>query len=390
MPRSLPILLLLLLAGCGLMFNSPPRVRQVALADLDGDGAPDAYLANGRYGEPYTFPTEIDFQALFNDGTGAFASRTPPIESNNYTTVALADFNGDGAVDVALGGQTEAVLLNDGAGSFTRRGRLMQHPDTGAFQGRLALADLDGDGSVDIFGAFCCGGVAFDGPGKRWLLFSGNQVWLNNGRGNFRHTGQLLGRAGSNGVALGDLNGDGAIDAFVANGQTNVSVDGAQQYDTPNVVWLNDGSGQFHDSGQPLGRADSRAVALADVNGDGTLDAVVGNAAADEVWLNDGTGTFRDDGQRLGTEVTREVFLADLDGDGDVDLFAAGEEVGRVWLNDGSGRFAATEARVRYDEYDAVTLGDVDLDGDADVFVAGVRGYRVWLNGGDGRFSRAD
>ena len=82
---------------------------------------------------------------------------------------------------------------------------------------------------------------------------------------------------------MGDLDGDGDLDAFVA-----------QRSAQANKVWLNDGSGNFSDSGQSLGNSDSQGVALGDVDGDGDLDAFVGELRGDanKVWLNDGSGSF--------------------------------------------------------------------------------------------------
>jgi hypothetical protein len=131
--------------------------------------------------------------------------------------------------------------------------------------------------------------------------------------GFFKDTGQNLGSSSSFGVALGDLDGDGDLDAFVAN---------AYQ---PNKVWLNDGNGAFTDSGQSLGSSESWDVVLGDLDGDGDLDAFVANGydGANKVWLNDGTGTFTDSGQSLGNSESYGVALGDLDGDGDLDAFVA-------------------------------------------------------------------
>ena len=97
-------------------------------------------------------------------------------------------------------------------------------------------------------------------------------------------SGQALGNEISVAVTLGDLDGDGDLDAFVAN-----------VYNAPNRVLLNDGLGNFSDSGQSLGNGSSYDVSLADIDGDGDLDAFVANrsTASDRVWLNDGTGTFQ-------------------------------------------------------------------------------------------------
>ena len=77
-------------------------------------------------------------------------------------------------------------------------------------------------------------------------------------------------------ISLGDVDGDGDLDAFVVNG-------GSQA----NKVWLNNGSGSFSDSGQSLGTLISTEVALGDVDGDGDLDAFVANVGANKVWLNE-------------------------------------------------------------------------------------------------------
>ncbi|MBC8422446.1 MAG: right-handed parallel beta-helix repeat-containing protein, partial [Chloroflexi bacterium] len=89
-----------------------------------------------------------------------------------------------------------------------------------------------------------------------------------------------LGSSYSRAVALGDVDGDGDLDAFVANSH--------DAYGQGNKVWLNDGTGIFSDSGQSLGDSYSRDVALGDVDGDGDLDAFVGNSNSqpNKVWLN--------------------------------------------------------------------------------------------------------
>jgi len=139
----------------------------------------------------------------------------------------------------------------------------------------------------------------------------------------FVDSGQSLGSSESFGVALGDVDGDGDLDAFVAN-----------QAD-PNKVWLNDGNGIFTDSGQSLGSSDSFGVALGDVDGDGDLDAFVANYAGhNKVWLNGGSGIFTDSGQSLGDSPSVDVALGDVDGDGDLDAFVANDAQGnKVYEN---------------------------------------------------------
>ena len=95
---------------------------------------------------------------------------------------------------------------------------------------------------------------------------------------------------------------------------------------------------EFADSGQSLGSANSARAVLGDLDGDGDLDAFVGNNGANTVWMNDGSGTFTDSSQSLGTSDSQNVALGDLDSDGDLDAFVANyQSTNRVWINDGSG-----------------------------------------------------
>lgn len=385
-------------------WHRPPRVQEVALGDVNGDGLPDAYLAIAPDGEPYLHPDTL----LLNDGDGRFRDSGQDFGDRPSFAAAMADVDGDGDLDVIISQYGVRVYLNDGRGTLAGHA-ILPVPD-GVHRIDVALADLNGDGRPDIFGAGCCGGGSYSSSATGMLpLLPGSLVWLNNGERPSFGRGRATGQVGSHAVALGDVNGDGAPDAFLANG-TTLRVDGDAvmptptgrpgsgdghyqaaevDYDshTPNTVWFNDGRGVFSDSGQQLGASESHAVALGDVNGDGFLDAVVGNRGADEVWLNDGRGHFSDSGQRLGRFQTRSVFLADLDGDGDLDLVTGGEETARVWLNDGQGRFTDSGQRIGYDEYQAIALGDVTGDGIADIIVAAVGSYQVWRGQGDGRFT---
>jgi hypothetical protein len=230
----------------------------------------------------------------------------------------------------------------------------------------VSLGDLDGDGDLDAFVA--------NGPA--------NKVWLNDGSGNFTDSGQNLGISYpySYGVSLGDLDGDGDLDAFVAN------------YVQPqaNKVWTNDGSGNFTDSGQNLGSEDSYDVSLGDLDGDGDLDAFVANGGlVNKVWLNDGSGTFTDSGQNLGGSGSFGVSLGDVDGDGDLDAFVASyNQANKVWTNDGSGTFTDSGQNLGGSSSWRVSLGDLDGDGDLDAFVANYnQANKVWLNDGSGTFT---
>jgi hypothetical protein len=90
--------------------------------------------------------------------------------------------------------------------------------------------------------------------------------------------------------------------------------------------------GLFSPKGLSLGSAVRRGVALGDVNGNGSLDAVVPDQDLIAIWLNDGVGQFSDSGQSIGNSPSRAAALADLNGSGHVDLFFTG----RVRVKSGS------------------------------------------------------
>jgi hypothetical protein len=119
-------------------------------------------------------------------------------------------------------------------------------------------------------------------------------------------------------AGLGDLDGDGYPDIVLAKGRHWPLVD---------LVLLNDGKGHFDRRHNVGDRADrSYTAALADLNGDGTLDLVVGNDAPDEkvIYFNDGKGNFTLAGT-FGDALwpTRNVTVVDLNGDGSPDIVAA-------------------------------------------------------------------
>ncbi len=302
-----------------------PFIADVALGDLDNDGDLDAYLGKGI---PFVDPQPFS-EVWFNDGQGNFEDSGQRL--NEWAVdVELGDVDGDGDLDALTANVLKLpskVWLNDGSGQFTNSGQRI--PD--GF--RFALGDLDGDGDLD----------AWFGRGTTDSSSYIDLVYLNDGSGNFTDSGQSLYTDSTGDVAGGDLVGDGDLDAYLANGNNFGNR-------IPDRVWFNDGTGTFTDSGQRLGRSIGLEVELGDLDGDGDLDAVVANGVNDpsflyhrvveqpnDVWLNDGTGVFTHSGQEIGNEATWNVRLGDLDNDGDLDAFFAnfaktGQD-NQVWFN---------------------------------------------------------
>jgi len=357
------VLSLLVLGGFAIVRGLPIfgdetalRVIHVFLADLNADDNLDAFLVTNQM-----------HRIVFNDGQGNFNS-SRELFTRNYA-LSLGDLNGNGSLDAILvnfengemGGQliTECAEVPD---NF-----IFPALSEGVSDQVFAYQDENRDGIPEDFIAGCCGG------GTTMM----NYATL------FSDPHACLGSENPMNAALGDLNGDGSLDAFLVNSSS--FADGVVQRNIPNEIWFNDGQGNFSDSGQRLGNAGSYAVTLGDLNSDGFLDAVVGNRRGGEIWLNDGQGIFTKGKQRFSGK-TYIVFIRDLDGDGDLDLFLGGDTSMRVWMNDGNGKFKSGQ-RISFDRHDAVAVGDVTGDGISDVFVGGPNSYQIWQGVGDGFFN---
>ncbi|MBU1241085.1 VCBS repeat-containing protein [Myxococcota bacterium] len=308
---------------------------RLAIGDLDGDGDLDLYV--GRSGADGVF---------LNNGSGSFFDTGQALGTKPSSNVQLGDLDGDCDLDafVTHAFDINEVWFNDGMGNFTLGPQVFPFATSSC----VALGDLDGDGDLDAF----VGNAVAGSP---------DRVWLNDGTGVFVDSGQTLGNDFTGYVALADLDGDGDLDAMV-----NIYGNGWR-------VWLNDGTGVFT-PGDEFVSSNTYAsrIALGDVDGDGDIDAFIGfdnGTDPNLLLLNDGDGNFTDSGQTLGIGGLHAT-LADLDGDGDLDLIGSGT---RVWRNNGSGLFTDS-GQLLTDGVQAV--GDLDGDGDLDAVLQGT----VWFN----------
>jgi hypothetical protein len=289
-------------------------IGELALGDLDGDSDIDAFFVKAVPGG--ASPDEV----WLNDGHGNFADSGQRL-ADVARNVSLGDVDGDGDLDAVTSALGFKVWLNDGMGRFTLGSD--QSFATSGWTFSMDLADVDGDGDWDAWFGF--GSTSPD---------HGDRLYMNDGKGNFTDSGQKLNTVSTGDVAFGDFDGDGDLDAYLANGNQ-------QGGNFPDRVWMNDGTGKFTDSGQRLGRSNGRSVEVGDVDRDGDLDAVVGNGTtlfgiagqSNVVWWNDGSGMFTS-GQELGNAATTGVAIGDIDTDGDLDaLFANLGDDNEVWIN---------------------------------------------------------
>lgn len=186
-------------------------------------------------------------------------------------------------------------------------------------------------------------------------------------------------------VRIGDIDGDEDLDVVVANGR---------HWPQQNFIFFNQGGARFN-LARPLGRdlATSYATELADLDGDGDIDIVVGNdTAPNAVFLNDGHGQFSHNGTFGQPASVRSLTLVDIDRDGDVDILAnvRGQQ-NLIYLNDGSAHFGSTRPFGDADDSTiAVAVADLDKDGHLDLVLANRDAQQnvVLLGAGKARFDR--
>ena len=174
----------------------------VALADLNGDGKQDLIVAN-------TDSRVISIR--FGDGAGRFGAARAVASGNSPSSLAVADLNRDGNLDLAVGTQADdrgrfrpglTIMLGNGAGGFRRAvGSPMAVPGGPS---SVAVADLNADGRLDV-------AVANSDAGSVTVL-------LGNGAGAFRPaTDSPFPVRSPTELAAADVNGDGKPDLAVAS-----------------------------------------------------------------------------------------------------------------------------------------------------------------------------
>jgi hypothetical protein len=358
----------------GQFVDSGQRLTQqghgVDLGDLDGDGDLDIFMTCAHFGSGGGW-SKRPSRVYLNDGQGTFEDSGQDLGDTELSGngVNLIDLDDDGDLDAhvvyyEVGGMADKVYLNDGTGRFTDSGLALTEEE-------IAWGDLDADGDVDIFAK---------------AYGTGYRVLLNDGTGQFVTGWQMEdGQTIIGDLALTDLDGDGDLDALVANGFRSEG-----RYPT-RLLW-NDGTGQFADSGQELNETLGATFAVGDLDRDGSLDVYVSNVdhRPGEAWLNDGTGHLTDSGLRL-ESLSRLLAtwpsLDDLDGDGDLDLFQAGfEGKAEVWLNatplpaaGGDGALTAlVSARTWIRTFEGSNYGaffDIVLTGDGNFLAVGATNH---------------
>ncbi|MBI4746268.1 MAG: VCBS repeat-containing protein [Deltaproteobacteria bacterium] len=325
--------------------------RGVAVADVNGDGTGDIFVAN--YGSANKLFVNIA-GAWFDNSTAAGVAGT----TENSAGALFADLNNDGHPDLYVSnyGSVNLLYMNNGNGTFTLSGQA----GGGTENSRGAAAgDIDNDGDLDIY-------VANDA--------APNFLFINNGDGTFTEsaaTYSIAGVAENSGMALMvDFNQDGKLDILVINsGQAN------QYYEQTGVMVFTEKSAAYGISDTGGGQG----VSIGDVDRDGDMDVYVTRNVANRLYINGGIqtgGVFTEEAATRGvadaSNSAGAVFV-DIDHDGDIDLYSANTDAAnRLYINNGAGVF--TDNAVNAGVADAgisygVAAVDGDFDGDMDIYV---------------------
>lgn len=280
--------------------------RNVAPADVDGDGDIDLYLVDAAG------PNVL----LLGDGRGGFveAPAGPLADAGVGRHAAFGDYDADGDVDLYLVNalSPNRLFRNDGEAGFVDATPEELALATNGYS--AAWVDADVDGRLDLF-------VVSHGAPAR--------LFRNTPQGFAEMAPGVFDVAAGQASAWGDHDRDGDPDVYV------VSADGL------NRLFRNDGAGVFTDvtPAAATGFAGSRSATWVDVDLDGALDLYVSAVGTGHrLFRNDGRGTLRaarDLAPRAGAGAGG-VF-ADFDGDGDPDLVTANLGVKEYFRNDAAG-----------------------------------------------------
>ncbi len=297
----------------------------VAAADFDGDGRGDMAAAN--------YSVEGSVSVLLGNGDGTFKAKVDYPVNLYPVSVAVGDFNRDGRPDLAATssaiadgnpGRIVSVLLGRGDGTFAPK---VDYP-TGLAPFGVAVADLNADGNPDM---------AIANRGANTV-----SVLLGRGDGTFAAKSDYNTGGGPQAIVAGDLDKDGNLDIVTANSDTRVSVLRGRPNGTfsPRADYPGGpGVGMFR-------RPSLTGLVTGDFNSDGNLDVATAGRSADgtefnsvSVLMGRGDATFAPPAVYYDSAVSGYVAAADFNQDGHLDLAMSTEPTISVRLGRADGTF---------------------------------------------------
>ena len=316
-------------------FSSGSANGQVVTGDFNGDGIVD--LAVTDHGS-------VDI--LLGKPDGTYAAPASYAAGGSLQFLAIADFNTDGALDIAAGDYSTggiAILFGNGDGTFGSPVKYQVPAPSDPYY--LVAADFNGDGVPDL--------AIAQNNGQTLVT-----ILMNDGYGNFLYP-QSYGAGGSQGITVGDFNGDGNLDIAASTG-SNVA------------VLLGKGDGTFQPQLNSPGSGEE--IASADFNGDGKLDVALANSSTVVVALGRGDGTFNAPASYPVSTIAVSIVSADINHDGHPDIVASGAGVGSqgtsVLLGVGDGTFHTPQTYNAGGALGDIAVGDLNGDGMPDLVLS--------------------
>ncbi len=339
---------LMILAGDGKGKFAPPKYYSgfdfavdLKVVDVNRDGYPDIVTAN----TPSTVTVMLGKTNGEFEPVRSFSVSKDLGNESQVKALTIADFNGDGFLDVATANYTSlksvSLLLGDGKGNFVAKG------DFSSFlYGAVNVVsdDVNEDGISDILVA----------------EYKAISVLLGDGRGSFDvpHS-HPIGPAADK-IALGDLDGDGRLDLVATNVHNSLI-----------NISKGDGAGGFTLLGSVAATGEPQQVILSDMNRDGILDIVSSNALSNSVSIfsGNGDGTFATEIKYDVGELPIDVTAADIDGDGLKDLVTANftSNSASVLLGTSSGNFAPQIQFTVGNQPVSIAVADLNRDEKLDI-----------------------
>ncbi|MFC1539623.1 CRTAC1 family protein [Candidatus Latescibacterota bacterium] len=323
---------------------------------------------------------------------------------------AMGDFDLDGDLDIYISVVFSDNKLFQNEGNLTFKDitpivRLGCPYDTHG----IVWADFDNNGYLDIFTANNLESLTE----QRGEVLQPNTFYLANDEG-FVESTVRAGLTGNKfnyscGVTTADVNGDGLLDIYVAEGGYRSGPECA------NSLYVNNGDGTYRDIGVSAGVANEGngyCCSFSDYDNDGDPDLFVGNINDTQepttfvLYRNNGDGTFADVTGELGLArkgTCISCYWGDIDNDGDQDLFL-GCSNGRAYpepewganvlfRNNGDGTFTDISKDAGVDiltNTRGSTMGDIDNDGDLDILASNsFFDTLVFINDGKGKFTES-
>ncbi len=373
-----------------LLLSGAPR-DDVDVADLNSDGHLDIVS-----------PVYPNMDILLGNGDGTFVAA--PSLSDEPSSVAIDDMDGDGRLDLVANSTSykslTKVYRGNGDGTFQAAVQYVTGPDTSS----VAVADFNGDGLRDI--------AVVSGGAIRVLLHEANGIfpaaianrWASSGldAGDFNGDGLLDLASGTTNsdsvrihlavgthgiypayqsyavgdsprdVVIQDFNNDGDLDLITANGSGTVS------------LLLGNGDGTFVAAMSFPGGTQPRDLKAADFNADGNADLLIASTGSVQLVLGNGDGTFQAPVPLLTeTGPPAGITTADFNNDGKLDFAVVAPGAVAVRLGNGDGGFQAPLVYAVLALGLDLTAGDFNSDGFVDIAAINNDNIAILFNAAD-------